>query len=562
MAPALAHGSGWQLVRPRPRPRSRPPSDDDHLRLEPRFQRIAPASPPLFCGARRVGTSARRPSRHDPRRQLRPGQRSQLDVQHHARRPAPRTGGTPATPARASTSPSSTPAVARSPGLERAGQGRLRAGPLARIAGPEPARPRHERPRHVHGRPHRRPRRRAHARRTSSRLRPTAAWRPTPASSASRSAPPTAASTSRQVIAAIDWVVQHQHDNGLNIRVLNLSYGTNSTQSLHGRPARLRGRAGLEARHRRRRGGRQHRLPAGQRRPRPRRPRLRPVRDRRRRAPTRNGTARRQGRRRSASFSASGPAAAPARNPDIVAPGRTSGPARPGLATSTIDTARGSLDAAASAAAAPRRRPRSSSGAAALILQKYPDLTPDQVKAFLTHGHRSRSRRRRQGPGQRRARPRRAARPPPDRRRRQQLRPRDRHRLARDLARHRPPDPRRRRRCSGEIDIFGHPFDSAAMAALGRPGRQLWSGGYWNGNSWSGNSWSGNCWSGNWSGPGRATRGPATAGAGTPGRATRGAATPGSRRVAPPLTRVWAAARPLPGTFAATRRPNRRKPAL
>jgi EAL domain-containing protein (putative c-di-GMP-specific phosphodiesterase class I) len=34
-----------------------------------------------------------------------------------------------------------------------------------------------------------------------------------------------------QVIAAIDWVVQHAHDPGLNIRVLNLSYGTNSRQS-------------------------------------------------------------------------------------------------------------------------------------------------------------------------------------------------------------------------------------------------------------------------------------------------------------------------------------------
>ena len=34
-----------------------------------------------------------------------------------------------------------------------------------------------------------------------------------------------------QVIAAIDWVVQHQHDNGMNIRVINLSYGTDSTQS-------------------------------------------------------------------------------------------------------------------------------------------------------------------------------------------------------------------------------------------------------------------------------------------------------------------------------------------
>jgi serine protease AprX len=34
-----------------------------------------------------------------------------------------------------------------------------------------------------------------------------------------------------QVIAAIDWVTQHAHDPGMNIRVLNLSYGTDSTQS-------------------------------------------------------------------------------------------------------------------------------------------------------------------------------------------------------------------------------------------------------------------------------------------------------------------------------------------
>jgi serine protease AprX len=33
-----------------------------------------------------------------------------------------------------------------------------------------------------------------------------------------------------QVIAAIDWVTQHAHDPGLNIRVINLSYGTDGTQ--------------------------------------------------------------------------------------------------------------------------------------------------------------------------------------------------------------------------------------------------------------------------------------------------------------------------------------------
>jgi serine protease AprX len=34
-----------------------------------------------------------------------------------------------------------------------------------------------------------------------------------------------------QVIAAIDWVTEHAQDPGLNIRVLNLSYGTDATQS-------------------------------------------------------------------------------------------------------------------------------------------------------------------------------------------------------------------------------------------------------------------------------------------------------------------------------------------
>jgi serine protease AprX len=34
-----------------------------------------------------------------------------------------------------------------------------------------------------------------------------------------------------QVVASIDWVVQHRNDPGMNIRVLNLSYGTDSLQS-------------------------------------------------------------------------------------------------------------------------------------------------------------------------------------------------------------------------------------------------------------------------------------------------------------------------------------------
>ena len=53
---------------------------------------------------------------------------------------------------------------------------------------------------------------------------------------------------------------------------------------------------------------------------------------------------------------------------------------------------------------------------------------------------------------------------------------------------------------NGEQDIFGQRFDSEAMAALEASGSS-WSGVKWNGSSWSGSSWSGNSWSGNsWSG--------------------------------------------------------------
>src|SRR4051812_34511273 len=41
----------------------------------------------------------------------------------------------------------------------------------------------------------------------------------------------TGAADVSQMIAGIDWVVQHAHDPGMNIRVLNLSLGTNATQS-------------------------------------------------------------------------------------------------------------------------------------------------------------------------------------------------------------------------------------------------------------------------------------------------------------------------------------------
>jgi serine protease AprX len=53
---------------------------------------------------------------------------------------------------------------------------------------------------------------------------------------------------------------------------------------------------------------------------------------------------------------------------------------------------------------------------------------------------------------------------------------------------------------TGEQDIFGKPFNAAAMATLEAAGSS-WSGGTWNGSTWSGSSWSGSTWSGStWSG--------------------------------------------------------------
>jgi serine protease AprX len=53
---------------------------------------------------------------------------------------------------------------------------------------------------------------------------------------------------------------------------------------------------------------------------------------------------------------------------------------------------------------------------------------------------------------------------------------------------------------TGERDIFGNTFDSASWAQATSTGN-AWSGGSWLGNAWSGNAWSEKDWTGNaWSG--------------------------------------------------------------
>jgi serine protease AprX len=47
----------------------------------------------------------------------------------------------------------------------------------------------------------------------------------------------------------------------------------------------------------------------------------------------------------------------------------------------------------------------------------------------------------------------------------------------------------------GEKDIFGRPFDSATMAAQ-QAGATSWTGGIWNGSRWTGDGWTGSRWTG------------------------------------------------------------------
>jgi serine protease AprX len=53
---------------------------------------------------------------------------------------------------------------------------------------------------------------------------------------------------------------------------------------------------------------------------------------------------------------------------------------------------------------------------------------------------------------------------------------------------------------TGEYDVFGRPYDPVTMATAMALGTS-WSGGIWNGSTWSGSTWSGSTWSGStWSG--------------------------------------------------------------
>ena len=287
-----------------------------------------------------------------------------------------------------------------------------------------------------------------------------------------------------QVIAAIDWVVKNRNANGLNIKVLNLSFGTDSTQDYRVDPLSFAAEAAWHS-------GITVVVAAGN----------QGFGDTRLNNPAINpyviavGASDTKGTYDTADdvvpdWSARGDGT---RNPDLVAPGKSSVSLRaPGATVDNENPSarvadkffRGSGTSQAAAVV---------SGAAALVINQRPGITPDQVKALLKGT----------------ARPLPVADPVS-----QGAGTLDLKNAARtatptavqtwarsnglgslDASRGSLHLERDGVVLSGEQDIFGQPWDGAAWA-----NGSGWSGSGWSGSGWSGSGWSGSGWSGSgWS---------------------------------------------------------------
>jgi serine protease AprX len=288
-----------------------------------------------------------------------------------------------------------------------------------------------------------------------------------------------------QVIAAIDWVSQHAHDTGFNIKVLNLSFGTNSTQAYTVDPlaqaaeaAWKRGIVVVVA------GGNDGSAvtnladPAYD-------PYLIAVGglDTKNTLATSDDVV--------ASFANHGTAARPV---DVVAPATHILGARvTGSFVDTLSTNTGQVGTQFQRGSGTSEAAAEVSGVAALLVQKYPTATPDTIKALIKAN---------------------AAwygKPTPTAVTRGnglvnagkalsavlsvsvQTATASTGTGSLDAARGGVYVSDNGVNLTGQVDIFGQPFNSAAMAAAQTNGT-AWSGGVWNGSRWTGDSWTGSRW--------------------------------------------------------------------
>ncbi|HEX3327412.1 MAG TPA: S8 family serine peptidase [Actinomycetota bacterium] len=312
-----------------------------------------------------------------------------------------------------------------------------------------------------------------------------------------------------QVLAGINWVAEHKDDNGLNIRVLNLSFGTDSKQSYTIDPLayaaevawRRFGLVVVASAGNSQFGTSALNDPATD-------PYVLAV-----------GAADTQGTGgvgddEVSDFSARGNGI---RNPDLVAPGRSIVSLRdPGSYIDTNFGSTGEVGTRFFRGSGTSEAAAVTSGAAALLLSQRPDLTPDQVKAILTSSAQALpgADALAQGSGLINLKDALST-PTPDCTECQNFATSDgtgsleaargslhvtqvattggdyidglKPRLSPESI------------LTGEQDIFGATWDGNTWSGNTWSGN-TWSGGTWNGNTWSGNTWSGNTWSGNtWS---------------------------------------------------------------
>jgi serine protease AprX len=303
-----------------------------------------------------------------------------------------------------------------------------------------------------------------------------------------------------QMIAAIDWVVQHRNDNGMNIRVINLSYGTNSTQPYGVDPLAFAveqawkagivvvaaaGNSGYQ------RGASAQGLadPGYD-------PQILAV-----GAADTMGTAAPWDDQVAGYSASAASCSAACRAPDLIAPGtHMQGLRVPGSYIDQNNPAgvlgdryfRGSGTSEATAF---------TSGAVADLLQRYPQLTPDQVKAMLTSScdKLSSYNWKQDGCGELDMGKLLGA-SVPSVSASQQYNASSTGTGSLEASRGTDHISINGVVLQGEQDIFGKPFLSGSMATLEAAGSS-WSGGMWNGTVWTGSSWSGSSWSGSsWSG--------------------------------------------------------------
>lgn len=298
-----------------------------------------------------------------------------------------------------------------------------------------------------------------------------------------------------QVIAALDWVTQHAHDPGLNIRVINLSFGTDSRQDYRVDPlaqaAEQAWKHGIVVVAAAGNDGRAtqdladpaadpHLLavggddPAGT---------LDPADD---------------------SVPAFAQHGTNARPVDVIAPAAHLLSLRvPGSYVDTLATNAGQVGTRFQRGSGTSEAAAVVSGVVALLVQKYPAATPDAIKALImdTAAPVLRGSGRESAPGQMLysghglvdAAAALAAGPATGTSARTRAASTSTGAGTLDGARGSSTVSVDGVPLTGQQDIFGHAFDSAAMARL-QARAASWSGGVWNGNRWTGDGWTDGGW--------------------------------------------------------------------